>query len=73
MEEKKTASLQLQYNADIVRKFVKFFYKRKIEEEEEEDTLRSFLEFSEKYDIPHLKKEVEEIAMRKLSVDRSRD
>ena len=36
-EEKKTSSLQLQYKADIVRKFVKFFYKREIEKEEKSE------------------------------------
>ena len=69
MEERKTSSLQLQYKADIVGKFVKFFYKRKIDDEEEEESLRCFLELSEKYDIPHLKEEVEELAMRKLTVE----
>ena len=68
MEERKTASLQLQYKADIVRKFVKFFYKRKIEGEEWE-TLRCFLELAEKYDIPHLKEEVEEVIIRMLTVE----
>ena len=69
MEEKRTSSLQLQYKADIVRKFVKFFYKRKIQEEEEIETLRSFMELGEKYDIPHLKGEVEELTIRKLTVE----
>ena len=69
MEERKSASLQLQYKADIVRKFVKFFYKRKIQEEEEIETLRSFMELGEKYDIPHLKGEVEELTIRKLTVE----
>ena len=67
MEERKTASLQLQYKADIVRKFVKFFYKREIEEEEE--NFRSFMELADKYDVPHLKEEVEELAIRKLTVE----
>ena len=39
-----------------MRKFVKFFYKREIKEEEEEGNLRYFLELAEKYDLPHLKK-----------------
>ena len=69
MEERKTASLQLMYKADIVRKFVKFFYKREIEEEEEEENLRCFLELAEKYDLPHLKEEVEDLAIRKLTVE----
>ena len=68
MEEKKTSSLQLQYKTDIVRKFVKFFYKRKIEEEEE-GNLGCFLDLANQYDIPHLKKEVEELAKRKLTVE----
>ena len=67
MEERKTASLQLQYKADIVRKFVKFFYKREIEEEEE--NFRSFMELADKYDVPHFKEEVEELAIRKLTVE----
>ena len=55
-EEKKTSSLQLQYQADIVRKFVKFFYKREIEEEEkEEGNLGCFMDLAVQYDIPHLK------------------
>ena len=69
MEERKTASLQLPYKADVVRKFVKFFYKREIEEEEEGETLRYFMELADKYDIPRLKKEVEELAIKKLSVE----
>ena len=69
MEEKKTSNLQLEYKAGIVVKFVKFFYVREIGEEEEEGNLRCFLELSEKYNIPHLKKEVEELAMRKLTVE----
>lgn len=68
MKERKTGSLQLQYKADIVEKFVKFFYERKIQEEEEVETLGCFLELAEEYDIPHLKEEVEELAMRKLTV-----
>ena len=73
MEEKKTSSLQIEYKAGIVGKFVKFFYERKIAEEEEEGNLGCFLELSEKYDIPHLKKEVEGLAMRKLSVENMLD
>ena len=70
MKERKTGSLHLQYKADIVRKFVKFFYERKIQEEEEKvETLGCFLELAEKYDLPHLKVEVEELAMRTLSVE----
>ena len=52
-----------------MRKFVKFFYKREIKEEEEEGNLRYFLELAEKYDLPHLKEEVEELAIRKLTVE----
>ena len=52
-----------------MRKFVKFFYKREIKEEEEEGNLRYFLELAEKYDLPHLKEELEELAIRKLTVE----
>ena len=69
MEERKTASLPLKYKADIVRKFVKFFYKREFEEDEDGETLRCLMELAEKYDVPHLKEEVEELAMRKLTVE----
>ena len=68
MEERKTSSIKLQYKADIVRKFVKSFYKREIEEEEEEN-LRCVMELAEKYDIPHLKEEVEEVAIWQLTVE----
>ena len=66
MKERETASLQLQYKTDIVRKFVKFFYEREIEEEEDWETL---LELAEKFDVPHLKVEGEELAIRKLNVE----
>ena len=70
-EKRKTSSLQLQYKADIVRKFVKFFYKREIEKEEkEEGNLECFMDLVNQYNIPHLKTEVEELAMRKLSVEK---
>ena len=69
MQEKTTASLQLGYKADIVGKFAKFFYGRKIGEEEEEENFRCFLDLSEKYDMPHLKEEVEELAIKKLTVE----
>ena len=69
MEERETASLKLIYKEDVVRKFKMFFYKRKIEAEEEEGNLRCFLELAEKYDLPHLKEEVEELAIRKLTVE----
>ena len=70
MGERETACLKMMYKADIVRKFVKFFYIGKLEEEEEEEgNLRCFLELAEKYDLPHLKEEVEELAIRKLSVE----
>ena len=69
MEERETSSLKLQYKDDVVRKFMKFFYKRELEEEEEEENLRCFLELAEKYDLPHLKEEVEELAIRKLTVE----
>ena len=52
---------------------MKFFYERKIGEEEEEGNLGCYLELSEKYNIPHLKKEVEGLAMRKLSVENMLD
>ena len=68
LEEKKPSSLKLEYKTDLVEKFVKFFYQREIEEEEE-GSLRSFLELAEMYDIPHLKEEVEQTAIRKLSVE----
>ena len=69
-EKKRTSSLKLQYKTDIVRKFVKFFYERKIEEEEkEEGNLGCFLDLANQYDIPHLKKEVEKLAKRKLTVE----
>ena len=69
MEERETSSLKLQYKDEVVRKFMKFFYKREIGEEEEEENLRCFLELAEKYDLPHLKEEVEELAIRKLTVE----
>ena len=69
LEEKKTASLQLGYKASIVERLVKFFYERLLGEEEDEENLGCFLELSEKYDIPHLKEEVEDLAIRKLSVE----
>ena len=69
MEEKRTSSLQLQYKAGIVGKFVKFFYKRKIEAEVGEENLECFLDLAEKYDLPHLKEEVEGLAIRMLSVE----
>ena len=69
MEERETSSLKLQYKDDVVKKLMKFFYKREIGEEEEEGNLRSFLELAEKYDLPHLKEEVEELAIRKLTVE----
>ena len=67
MNIRETSSLKLQYKDDVVRKFMKFFYKRELEEEEEEENLRCFLELAEKYDLPHLKEEVEELAIRKLN------
>ena len=69
MEERKKASVQLKYKTATVEKLSKFFYKREIEEEEEEENLRSFLEFAQQYDLPHLKEEVEELAKRKLTVE----
>ena len=69
MEEKNTSSLQLLYKAGVVGKLVKFFYTRKIKEEVEEDNFGCFLELAEKYDIPHLKEEVEVLAIRRLSVE----
>ena len=68
-EERKASSLQLQYNADIVKKFVKFFYKMEIEEGEGEEALRCLLELAEKYHLVHLKEEVEELLIRKLTVE----
>ena len=68
MEERETSRLKMTYKADIVRKFLKFFYKRKLEEEEAEGNLISLLELSEKYNLPHLKEEVEELAIRKMTV-----
>ena len=73
MEERETSRLKMTYKADIVRKFLKFFYKRKLEEEEAEGNLISLLELSEKYDLPHLKEEVEELAIRRLTVENMAD
>ena len=70
MKERKTSCVQLQYETDIVRKFIKFLYEREIEKEEkEEGNLRCFLDIANSYDIPHLKEEVEELAIRKLTVE----
>ena len=69
MGERETACLKMTYKEDVVRKFVKFFYIGKLEEEEEEESLGWFLELAEKYDLPHLKEEVEELAIRKLTVE----
>ena len=69
LEERKTSSLQIQYKAGIVGKFVQFFYKGEIELEEEGENLGSFLELAEKYDLPQLKEEVEGLAIRRLSVE----
>ena len=53
-----------------MRKFIKFLYEREIEEEEkEEGNFRCFLDIANAYDIPHLKEEVEELAIRKLTVE----
>merc|ERR1712150_235186 len=41
----------------------------KIGGEEEEENFRCFLDLSEKYDLPHLKEEVEELAIKKLTVE----
>ena len=70
LEEKETASHQIGYKAGIVERLVKFFYNRVLgEEDEDEESLGCFLELSEKYDIPHLKEEVEDLAIKKLSVE----
>ena len=69
MQERESSSLQLKYKADLVEKFVKYFYEIEIQEEEEEGNIRCFLEFAEKYDIPHLKQEVERLAISKLTVE----
>ena len=66
MEERETSRLKIMYKAEVVRKFVKFFYKRKLDETER--NLRCLLELAEKYDLPHLKEEVEELAIRKMTV-----
>ena len=68
MEEKNKSTMKLQYKADIVEKFVNFFYKKDIEEEKEEN-LGRYLELAEQYDIPHLKKQVEELAINKINVE----
>ena len=67
MEERETSRLKIMYKAEVVRKFVKFFYKRKLDETER--NLRCLLELAEKFDLPHLKEEVEELAIRKLTVE----
>ena len=68
MAEKNNSTLKMEYKADIVEKFVKFFYSEKIEEEKEEN-LRCYLELAEKYNIPHLKELVEELAITRLNVE----
>ena len=68
MAEKNNSTLKMEYKADIVEKFVKFFYSEKIEEEKEEN-LRCYLELAEKYNIPRLKELVEELAITKLNVE----
>ena len=69
LEESQASRLQLEYKADLVKKFLQFFYKAEIEEDEEEGNLRRLLELAEKYDITHLKVEVERLAIRKLTVE----
>ena len=68
MEEKKNSTLKLEYKTDIVEKFVKFFYSEEIEDGKEEN-LWCYLELAEKYDITHLKELVEDIAIRRLTVE----
>ena len=68
MKEKTNSTVRLKYKADIVEKFVKYFYKKDIEEEKEEN-LGCYMELAEQYDIPHMKKQVEELAISKMSVE----
>ena len=67
MEEKNKSTLKLDYKADVVEKFVRFFYKNDLEDGEE--NLRCYLELAEKYDIPHLKELVEKLSIKKINVE----
>ena len=68
MEEKNSSTLKLDYKADVVEKFVEFFYTEDIKDENEEN-FRCYLELAEKYDIPHLKELVEVFAIGQINVE----
>ena len=70
MRESRTGLLRLDYEEDIVRNFLHFFYSRHIAAVDlSEDNLNSYLELANMFDPSDLKQEVEEKAAELLKYE----
>ena len=66
-EESRNGILSLNYKAEVVENFVNYFYTRKMIYGNLEDNLGSYLEIAERYNLPQIKKDVQDNAKRILN------
>ena len=68
MKEKQDSEVQLEYNEEIVKHFVDYFYTGKVAKKVLEGNLESFLALAEYYDLKPLKYQTEDAAIEKITV-----
>ena len=69
MREKKESTLKLQFNGEIVKSFVDFFYDKEVDKELIAREIGAFLDISEAYDLTSLKHLTESVAIRTLKIE----
>ena len=69
MKEKKEGQLHLEYNEEVVKNFVDYFYTQTVPQEVLKNNLDSFMTLSELYDLAPLKLQTEEVAIEALTTD----
>ena len=68
MKEKRESEMRLEYEQDVVRHFVDYFYTGMIPQETLEENLESFLALADFYDLAGMKLQTEKAAIKKMTV-----
>ena len=69
MREKKDSTLNLQFNGEIIKAFVDFFYDEELDKELIAREIGSFLDLSEAYNLTSLKLLTENVALGRLKCE----
>ena len=69
MKETQESEVKLDYNGEIVKHFVEYFYTGTVPQRVLQENLESFLQLSESYDLTRLKFQTEEAGIDMLTVE----